>query len=237
MSFWTELQRSTASRGAIPLITWLSDLGRIELSTVTYANAVSKASNFLISGLELDEESSISVNLGSHWQSPVWFGTGLATGISITDTSAAITFGTLTALKTWTGSAEEFVVVSQDPFGMPDKDIPDSFVNGSAEVRNFGDYFAPTWPFDPVAISASTTGSELTWEQLVERATQIASHHKIANGQNYGLHGASDLITMLALQVVLPITNNSSVVLIDQANPAFDAIMKQEKLEQIVPLG
>jgi uncharacterized protein (TIGR03089 family) len=237
MSFWTELQRSTATRGATPLITWLSDLGRIELSTVTYANAVSKASNFLIDGLELDEESSIAVNLGNHWQSPVWLGTGLATGISITDTSAAITFGTLAAANTWTGSIEEFVVVSQDPFGMPDKVIPDGFVNGSVEVRNFGDYFAPAWPHDSAATSVVSAGTELTWDQLVERANQIASQHEIGLGQNYGLHGTSDLITMLALQVVLPVTNNSSVVLIDQANPGFDAIKKQEKLEQIVLLG
>jgi hypothetical protein len=35
----------------------------------------------------------------------------------------------------------------------------------------------------------------------------------------------------------LPVVNGNSVVLIDQANPDFDAIKKQEKLEQIVTLA
>ena len=237
MSFWPELQKCVRDRGPAPIVTWLSDLGRIELSATTFNNAISKASNFLVDGLELEEDSSIAVNLGNHWQSPVWLGTGLATGISISDTSAAITFGTLAGANTWTGSVDEFVVVSQDPFGMPDKVIPDGIVNGSVEVRNFGDYFAPAWPHDSAATSVVSTGTELTWDQLVERANQIASQHEIGLGQNYGLYGTGDLVTLTALQVVLPVMNQNAVVLIDQANPDFDAIRKQEKLEQIVHLG
>jgi hypothetical protein len=42
---------------------------------------------------------------------------------------------------------------------------------------------------------------------------------------------------MAALQVVLPVVNGNSVVLIDQANPDFDVIKKQEKLERILQLS
>jgi hypothetical protein len=141
------------------------------------------------------------------------------------------------AAQTWPGSPEDFVVVSRDPFGMPDKEIPAGFVNGSAEVRNFGDFFSPSWPVvsDHVAIQVGET--EFTWEQLVARALELADQYGIKSGQNYGLHGTSDLVSMAALQVVLPVVNENSVVLIDQANPDFDAIKKQEKLEQIVMLG
>ena len=90
-NFYKKLTEASAKRGPMPLVTWISDAGRIELSNVTFANAVSKASNFLIDGLELDEESSIAVELGNHWQSPVWLGTGLATGIKVTDQNSAIT--------------------------------------------------------------------------------------------------------------------------------------------------
>jgi hypothetical protein len=61
------LQQVVKTRGPLPLVTWVSDLGRIELSTVTFANAVSKASNFLIDGLELDEDGSIAVELDNHF--------------------------------------------------------------------------------------------------------------------------------------------------------------------------
>ena len=234
MSFWTELQRNTSSRGATPLVTWLSDMGRIELSTVTFANAVSKAGNFLVDGLELEEDATVNVLLGNHWQSPVWFGTALATGLTITDDKPAITFGINSRAQSWQGSPEEFVIVSQDPFGMPDKEIPAGFVNGSAEVRNFGDYFSPAWPVASEHVAIQVGETEFTWEQLVARALELADQYGIKSGQSYGLHGASDLVTLAALQVVLPVVNGNSVVLIDQANPDFDAIKKQEKLAQMI---
>jgi len=236
-NFYSELKAASAKRGPMPVITWINDLGRIELSNVTFANAISKASNFVIDGLELTEESSIAVDLGNHWQSPVWLGTGLATGIKVTDKSSAIRFGTLAAAQVWTGDTEEFVVVSQDPFGMPDKDVPSGFVNGSAEVRNFGDYFSPTWTQQSAEIVLATSDNEFTWDQLVSHTLELANSYGIKAEQNYGLQGASDLLTKTALQVVLPIINQNSVVLIDQTNPDLDSIRKQEKLDQIVLLG
>ena len=64
----------------------------------------------------------------------------------------------------------------------------------------------------------------------------VATKHGIKAEQNFGVQGLSDLLTTTSLQVVLPIINQNSVVLIDQANPDIDAIKKQEKLEQIVLL-
>lgn len=234
---FTELQKCVRGRGPSPIVTWLSDIGRIELSAVTFNNAISKASNFLVDGLELEEDATVNVMLGNHWQSPVWLGTALTTGLTITDQDPAITFGTNAAAQTWQGSPDGFVVVSRDPFGMPDKEIPSEFVNGSAEVRNFGDFFSPSWPVasDHTAIAAGS--DELTWDQLVAHALELAGQHGINNDQSFGLHGTSDLVTLAVLQVVLPVVNGNSVVLIDQANPDFDAIKKQEKLEQIVLLG
>jgi len=231
------LQQAVKNRGPSPLVTWVSDMGRIELSTVTFANAVSKASNFLIDGLELNEDSSIGIELGNHWQSSVWLGTGLATGIKVTDETNATRFGTLAAVQDWAGDTEDFVVVSQHPFGMPDKDIPSGFINGSAEVRNFGDYFAPTWPVAPNEIVLVMGDTEFTWDQLVAHSFELANRHEIKAEQTYGLQGISDLLTNTALQVVLPIINQNSVVLIDQVDPDLAAIKKQEKIEQIVLLG
>jgi hypothetical protein len=72
--YFQSLQTCVKDRGPAPLVTWLSDVGRIELSATTFNNAVSKASNFLIDGLEIEEDSSLSVDLGNHWQAPVaWY--------------------------------------------------------------------------------------------------------------------------------------------------------------------
>jgi uncharacterized protein (TIGR03089 family) len=234
---FAELQKCVRGRGPSPIVTWLSDIGRIELSAITFNNAISKASNFLVDGLELEEGATVSVSLGNHWQSPVWLGTALTTGLTIVDSNPAITFGTNSAAQTWQGAPDEFVVVSRDPFGMPEKDIPAGFINGSAEVRNFGDFFSPRWPVDSDHNAIAVDSGEFTWVQLMQRAQELADAHSLVSGQSYGLHGSSDLITTMAFQVVLPVAFGHSVVLIDQANPDLDVIKKQEKLEQIVQLG
>lgn len=234
---FAELQKCVRGRGPSPIVTWLSDIGRIELSAITFNNAISKASNFLVDGIELEDDATVSISLGNHWQSPVWLGTALTTGLTIVDSDPAITFGTNAAAQTWQGSPEEFVVVSRDPFGMPDKDIPAGFINGSAEVRNFGDFFSLRWPVAPDHNAIAIDSGEFTWSELMQRAQELADAYSLVSGQSYGLHGSPDLITTIAFQVVLPVAFGHSVVLIDQANPDLDAIKKQEKLEQIVLLG
>ena len=234
---FAELQKCVRGRGPSPIVTWLSDIGRIELSAITFNNAISKASNFLVDGLELEEDATVSISLGNHWQSPVWLGTALTTGLTIVDSDPAITFGTNAAAQAWQGSPDEFVVISRDPFGMPDKDIAAGFINGSAEVRNFGDFFSPRWPVAPDHKAIAIDSGEFTWSQLMLRAQELADANGLEPGQSYGLCGSSDLITTIAFQVVLPVAFGHSVVLIDQANPDLDAIKKQEKLEQIVLLG
>ena len=231
-----ELQKCVRDRGPAPIVTWVSDVGRIELSAITLNNAISKASNFLVDGLELEEDATVSISLGNHWQSSVWLGTALTTGLTITDQDPAITFGDKSQSQIWEGSPDEFVVVSRDPFGMPDKEIPAGFVNGSAEVRNFGDFFSPRWSISPDHNDVAIGSGELTWTQLVQCAQELADAHELKSGQCYGQHGTSDLVTTIAFQVVLPVVFGHSVVLIDQANPDLDAIKKQEKLEQIVLL-
>lgn len=232
-----ELQKSVRDRGPAPIVTWVSDIGRIELSAITFNNAISKASNFLVDGLELEEVATVSVSLDNHWQSPVWLGTALSIGLTIVEDDPAITFGDKSQSQVWQGSPDEFVVISRDPFGMPDKEIPDGFVNGSAEVRNFGDFFSPRWSISPDHNAVAIDSSKFTWSQLMQRAQELADANELNSGQSYGLHGTSDLVTTIAFQVVLPVVFGHSVVLIDQANPDLDAIKKQEKLEQIVLLG
>ena len=169
-----ELQKCVRDRGPAPIVTWVSDIGRIELSAITFNNAISKASNFLVDGLELEEDATVSISLGNHWQSSVWLGTALTTGLTITDQDPAITFGDKFQSQIWEGSPDEFVVVSRDPFGMPDKEIPAGFVNGSAEVRNFGDFFSPRWSISPDHNVVAIGSGVLTYTQLVQRAQELA---------------------------------------------------------------
>lgn len=220
-------------RGPAPIVTWLSSAGRIELSTVTFANAVSKAGNFLVDGIDLEESSKLHVNLGNHWQSPVWLATALCVGIELND-QAPILISHSDAITTWTGAIDQLIVVSRDPFGMPEKDLPAGYINGSAEVRNFGDYFSPSWE----NLGAVLTFEEISysWNELVDLADSQRKQDGIEPGTRVGVAGNLNLLQAVLYQVVMPISFGISLVLIDQVDPDINKITEQEKIAKFVSL-
>lgn len=220
-------------RGPAPIVTWLSTAGRIELSTVTFANAVSKAGNFLVDGLELEESSKLNVNLGNHWQSPVWLATSLCAGIELSD-QAPILIAHSDAITSWLGESDQLIVVSRDPFGMPEKDLPAGFVNGSGEVRNFGDYYSPSWENPGSVITFEEIS--YSWAELVALADSKRIQNGIESGTRVGLAGNLNLLQAVIYQVVMPISFGLSVVLIEQENPDITKITEQEKIAKFVSL-
>ncbi len=231
---FTELQSCVRERGPAPFVTWLSSAGRIELSTVTFANAVSKAGNFLVDGLELEEDSKLNVTLGNHWQSPVWLATAFSVGVELSDQSEMLVAHS-TAITSWSGPSDQLIVVSRDPFGMPEKDLPAGFINGSGEVRNFGDYFAPTWENHGTVLSFE--GINYSWAELVAVSDSQRIENSIESGTRVGLSGAFNLLQAAIYQVVLPVTCGISIVLIDQENPDLAKITEQEKIAKFVSLA
>ena len=111
MSYWQNLQATLKTSGPKPIYTWVSDNGRIELSVVTFANAVSKASNFLFEGLELDAGTRVNVSLGNHWQSPVWVAAALSTNLQLVTQESEVTFGSIENELTKSNGGTQFVVV------------------------------------------------------------------------------------------------------------------------------
>jgi uncharacterized protein (TIGR03089 family) len=228
-----ELQRNVRERGPAPIVTWISSAGRIELSTVTFANAVSKAGNFLVDGLELEQGSRLNVDLGNHWQSPVWLATSLCAGIELSD-QASMLIAHSDAITSWSAASDQLIVVSRDPFGMPEKDLPPGFVNGSAEVRNFGDYFSPSWENSGAVITFE--GTSYSWPELLALADVKRIQNGIESGTRVGLVGNLNLLQAVIYQVVMPISFGISVVLIDQENPDITKITEQEKIAKFVSL-
>ena len=228
-----ELQRNVRERGPAPIVTWLSSAGRIELSTVTFANAISKAGNFLVDGLELEESSKLNVNLGNHWQSPVWLATSLCAGIELSD-KAPMLIAHSDAITSWTRASDQLIVVSRDPFGMPEKDLPVGFVNGSAEVRNFGDYYSPSWENSGSVITFEEIS--YSWPELLALADTKRIQNGIESGTRVGLAGDLNLLQAVIYQVVMPISFGVSIVLMDQENPDVTKITEQEKIAKFVSL-
>jgi uncharacterized protein (TIGR03089 family) len=227
MSYFREQKSAVLERGPAPFVTWLSPVGRIELSTVTFANAVSKAGNFLVDGLELELSSKLKVVLGNHWQSPVWLATSLCVGIELND-QAPILIAHSDAITSWTGAIDELIVVSRDPFGMPEKDLPAGYINGSAEVRNFGDYFSPSW--ENLGTVLTFEDVSYSWSELVAMTDSQRVRDGIESGTRVGVVGNLNLLQATIYQVVMPISFGISIVLIDQVDPDISKITSQEKI-------
>ena len=220
-------------RGPAPIVTWLSSSGRIELSTITFANAVSKAGNFLVDGFNLEESSKLNVNLGNHWQSPVWLATSLCVGIELND-QAPILISHSNAISTWTDTIDQLIVVSRDPFGMPEKDLPAGYINGSAEVRNFGDYFSPSW--ENLGVVLTFEEISYSWAELVAMADSQCKQDGVEPGARVGIAGNLNLLQAVIYQVVMPISFGISLVLIDQVDPDIIKITEQEKIVKFISL-
>ncbi|MCH9815826.1 MAG: hypothetical protein K0U64_05145 [Actinomycetia bacterium] len=142
------LAAARQERGDAPAITWYgADRTRIELSYATLANAVAKTAGFLQEELELEPGDSLRLQLGSHWQTPVWISACAAVGLAVdlrstADHSAAplVSFS-LTSLSQSPSAAP--VLVSANPFGLPGDAPPDGIVDHAREVMLFPDVFVP----------------------------------------------------------------------------------------------
>lgn len=235
---WQAMMTNAQKRGPQPCVTWHGALGRIELSVTTYVNAVSKAGNFLVEGLMLDESSSVRVELGTHWQSSVWLGALMVAGIQVTDSAEAdVTIATKDLCAGWNDDPEKLVVVTRDPFGMPDRDVDEKFVNASAQVRMFGDYFSPSWPVDSQEVALKSADAMHTWGQLPALANDVAAHFDIDDGSQFGLQGIGSLEQNVALQVLMPLLHNCSAVLIDSDFAGnLETVVNDEHISHIASL-
>ena len=238
-SLWQAMMSNAQKRGPEPHVTWHGVLGRIELSVTTYVNAGSKTGNFLVEGLMLDESSSVRVELGTHWQSSVWLGALMVAGIQATDSpDADLTIATKDVCAGWPDDPDKLVIVTRDPFGMPDRDADETFANASAPVRTFGASLSPPWPLNPSTLPLKSTDVTHTWEQLAQLADEVTGQFNIVEQSRYGLRGSGSLEQHVALQVLLPLLNRSSVVLIDQDFVGdLDTVTKDEHISHIVSLG
>ena len=236
MSYWKLLNAAVKKDSAKPFYTWIGDAGRIELSGATFLNSVSKASNFLIDGLELEPSATLEVALGNHWQSPVWLGASLSTGMTISDKSSDFTFGSISQIEETASDMSRFVAISTHPLGAPDKSLPPECIDGSSEVRNFGDVFVPRNLESETSVVVCSQGKESIWQDIENLSEDLLERFGIKPGESFGILGTAELATVIALQLAIPVIYLNQVVLIEQRNADIDSICTQEKLSRIVHL-
>lgn len=224
---WQYISAACQSHGSSPMFTWLGSAGRIELSGTTFHNAVSKAGNFLADGLEVEPEQEVFVDLGNHWQAPVWKAAVLAIGAVVSDSPGAINIVDPAGVD---HATQTIAVVSLDPFGMPAKDLPSHVINVSAEVRGFGDYFSPRTP--------TTAATQLTsWGVNVQQAQDVVertiSNRGVLGGETLALENLNDPRSLFMWQCLVPILNQNPLVLLDKEYDPSQ-VAEQEHVSQFI---
>jgi uncharacterized protein (TIGR03089 family) len=198
-----------------PIITVINSESRVELSGRTLTNGVSKAANALRDLFESEPGESIDVDLGWTWQQSVWQGAALIAGLHLVAHSIA---------------EEQYApdyhidssVISIHPLGLP--------TGGDSEL------------------TAQVLGQPDTWlypqpwpEQgtLLDQARVWATELNIRQGDRVGINTAR-LSATLANSVrdyaflLMPLSMNASVVLVDGRQGELDSIVDQERITRLL---
>ncbi|MFD0741864.1 TIGR03089 family protein [Phytohabitans flavus] len=146
---------AAAQDPAQPLLTWYDDGtgDRTELSGATLDNWVSKTANLLVDGLGLGHGDRAALLLPPHWQTAAVLLGSWAAGVEIVTPGSQITNKKISAdvifasadqvadAEDW--DAGERFVLGLAPMALPMRTVPSGFADYVAEVRTFGDNFAP----------------------------------------------------------------------------------------------
>lgn len=230
---WNLIATSARAAGPSPMYTWVSDAGRIELSGITFLNGVSKAANMLRDGLDIEAGDDVYIDLGNHWQSPVWFAAGLSVQARlVTNPQKALAVVTTVALDD-VADSRNIVVISRDPFGMPEKNLDGRVINGSQEVRGFGDIFSPMGSYADSDVLFNDSIADMTLTEFTIRANQLIAQHGIAHGSRIAIREPSNLMTRALWQVVVPAMTRCSVVLLDGAGEVAK-ICSDERVDHLI---
>ncbi len=232
---WKLILERCSLLGPAPMFTWVTEAARIELSGTTFLNAVSKASNMMRDGLDVEPGDNVYVDLGNHWQSPVWLSASLSVQAILGIDQSVPTRIVTQQSPIQPDPRVTTVVISRDPFGMPERELASGVINGSLEVRGFGDRFSP--------MSVQTETDILyreEWQQLA-----MGDVHSLVNDQmraegitpnsTIGITRAESPYLRLLWQVLVPIVGNCRVVLLDEIGN-IDAVIATEQIDHLVEL-
>ncbi|SNS46719.1 TIGR03089 family protein [Actinomadura mexicana] len=188
------LLRRVADDPSRPLVTFYDDASgeRVELSARTFGNWVAKTANFLVDGLAAEPGTRVVLVLPPHWQTAVWlmacwsaglvaepvdpedFRRGGAEPAGASDpyilAAAQEVLDDVLADDVLAGGAEEIVGLSLHALGGPLADCPPGVTDYAAEVRAYGDRFAPGPGVGPQSPALSVTKTTFSAAELVGAA-------------------------------------------------------------------
>lgn len=137
---------------------------RMDFSAQTLDNWASKIANMLLEELDLDEGSTITLDLPVSWQAAVTATGALATGVDVRFSSEPAgedaVFTSLDRYPDWAEKGVDVVLVSEDPFGRGIEEsggeLPVGTLDFGPVVRFYGDQFFGDSPALPDLVEGTS---------------------------------------------------------------------------------
>ena len=215
-----------------PAVIWYGpNAARIELSGTTLANAIAKTATLLAE--EIEPGDVVRLELPLHWQLAVWLGACAAGGwpVEVGPASGQAALNVTSPGVTPSGSGRH-AVVSLDPFGRPEGDIPSGALDVATEARAQPDYFQPFDIPSPTNLALQIAGESWTGAQVVAAAQESALEWESQPGDRVAtMHPATDLIGVLAA-LWAPLAAGACSVLIAPDMPP--EVADQERASRLV---
>jgi uncharacterized protein (TIGR03089 family) len=205
---------AVADDAARPLLTWYDDgTGeRVELSGRTLDNWVAKTANLLVDGCGLGPGATGAVLVRPHWQTAAVLLGCWAAGLAVasSEVPADVVFA---GEPVGSGAADRYLL-GLAPMGLPLREVPVGWLDYVAEVRGYGDHFAPAVPPRP----ADPATPDLTHAALVARARERAAALELPPGGRVLVDAVAhpDPLDWL----LAPLAAGASIVLCGNLDPA-----------------
>ncbi|GAA0216130.1 TIGR03089 family protein [Actinomadura nitritigenes] len=256
------LRRRLADDPSRPLVTYYDDARgeRVELSARTFDNWVAKTANFLVDGLAAEPGGRVVLALPPHWQTAVWlmacWSAGLvaepvdpatvlerdAAGAEPLEASgpyilaaAEEVLDVVLADPRVDGEAEEIVGLSLHPLGGPLADCPVGVTDYAAEVRSYGDRFAPGPEVNSGLPALDVTKTTLTAAELVAAARAAAAKWELDASSRVLVDMPFSTLDGVMAGLVAPLASGASVII--QRNFDKAALDRRLTLEHVTAVA
>ncbi|MEU6747858.1 TIGR03089 family protein [Spirillospora sp. NPDC046719] len=256
------LRRRLADDPSRPLVTYYDDAKgeRVELSARTFDNWVAKTANFLVDGLAAEPGGRVVLALPPHWQTAVWLMACWSAGLAAVPVDPATVLerdaagaepleasgpyilaaaeevlDVVLADPRVDGEAEEVVGLSLHPLGGPLGDCPVGVTDYAAEVRSYGDRFAPDPEVTPGLPALDVTKTTLTGAELVAAARAAAAKWELDASSRVLVDMPFTTLDGVMAGLVAPLASGASVII--QRNFDKAALDRRLTLEHVTAVA
>lgn len=218
---------------ASPMLTYrdLATGERMEFSAVSLGNAIAKTAGLLRDELDAEPGMTVAVHLPCHWQRVVWLGACAATGavfapdvdpregdICVLDRSRLDLMGT----------ANEDVLVSLAPFGLPEpQGAPPGVTDAAVAMRTHPDVFVPiAQPTESMPLIRGEAATA-TQGEVMDQARLLLDQRSVAPGERFALIDPDSGTDVLALAGAL-MAHSAAVVIAGAGAMDPSSVLREE---------